>query len=186
MDLLRHLPLGLDRHKPFAIRPTDGDVLHRAQHIATVAIAHPAELREEDTAVGLIKPELFGVGVAKAIVLSPLLEAGKIGPLGEEIGISPLQVFEGLLQGMNRGIGQPRGLRAVAPFGEQLAQPGVAEFLLAALVPFLLQRQSLIEHEATAPGETTHLVLPFTVGLQFVFKRLLSLHRAEYSLVYGR
>jgi hypothetical protein len=88
-----------------------------------------------------------------------LLEARKLGPLGEEIGVGPLQILERLLQRVSRGIGQPCRVCAVAPLGEQLAQRGIAELVLALFVARLLQRQRLVEHEPAGAGEAAHLAL---------------------------
>jgi len=55
------LAFGLDRDEPLAVRLADGDVLHRAQHAPAVAVAQPAELRQEYAAVKLIELNLFRV-----------------------------------------------------------------------------------------------------------------------------
>jgi hypothetical protein len=41
---------------------------------------------------------------------------------------------------------------------------------------FFLQRQRLIEHEATCPSEAAHITLLAAVGHEFVFVGLASLH----------
>jgi len=171
--------LCLDRHEPFAARLADGNVLHRTQNLAAVAISHPAELGQEDTAVALVELDLLRVGVAKAVALALLLEAREVGPLGEEVGVSALQSLERLLQRMHRRIGQPRRFRPVAPFGEQLAQAGVTELLLALLVAFLLQRQRPVEDEAARPGKAAHLALLFAGRHRFIFEGLQTLHGAK-------
>ena len=70
--------------------------------------------------------------------------------------------------------------RAVAPLGEQLAQPGIAQFFLPAIVALLLQSQRLVEHEAA------HEPLLLAVGHQFVFEGLTSLHGTITLLVHER
>jgi hypothetical protein len=91
--------------------------------------------------------------------------SGKIRPLGEEIGVGAFQILQALLQRMDGRIGQPCRVHAVAPFGEQLAQPGITKLLLPLLVPLFLQRQRLIEHEPTRPGEAAHPALLVAVWL---------------------
>jgi len=103
-----------------------GDVLRHAEHGPTAAITQPAQLGQEDAAVGLVELDLLRVWVAEAVAPALLLETREVGALGKEVGIRPLQVLERLLQRMDGRIRQPCRLRAVAPLGEQLAQPGVA------------------------------------------------------------
>ena len=110
-----------------------------------------------------------------------LLEAREVGTLGEEVGVSALQVFERLLQGMDWRIGQPSRFRAVAPCREFLAQSSVAELLLPLLIAFLLQRQRLVEDEAAGASKAAHLALLFAVRHQFVFVCLKSFHGSIIS-----
>ena len=117
-DGLLNLAFGLDAREPFAARLAHSDALHRAQHLAAVAVAQPAELGQEHAAVGLIELDLFWIGIAEAIRQALLLEAREVRPLGEEVGIGPLQILERLLQWMNRRIGQPSRFCAVTPPGE--------------------------------------------------------------------
>jgi len=131
---LLHLALGLDAHEPFAAAGRHGDVLHLAKRRTAVAVAQPTELGEKDAAVGLIELDLFRIWIAEAVGLALLLETREVGPFGEEIGVGTLQILERLLQRMRRRIGQPWCLLVIAPFGEQLAQPSIAELLLATLV----------------------------------------------------
>ena len=65
MHRLRNLALSLDAHKPLTAAGRHGDVFGCAEDIPAVAIANPAEFRQEDAAVGLI--ELEPLGEAKAI-----------------------------------------------------------------------------------------------------------------------
>ena len=150
------LALGLDRNEPFAAGSAHGDVAHGAGHIAAVAVAQPAELRQQQPAIRLVEPDLFRIRVAKGVVAPLLPEAGKAGATGEEVAVRPLQVLERLLQRMHGCQRQPRRLRAVPPCGELSAQRRVAEPLLAALVACLLERQRLVEHEPAAAGEALH------------------------------
>ena len=180
----RHFPLGLDANVPLATRLIDGDVLHYPQHIPTVAVAQPAQLGQKETAVGLIELDLFRVGIAKALGLPFLLEAWEVGPLGEEVAVGPLQILERLLQRMHRRIGQPRGFHAVSPLGEQLAQPGIAELLLAFFVARFLQCQRLVEREPARASEAAHLPLLLAVWPEFKFEGLKSLHSSIILLVY--
>src|SRR5690606_26595315 len=71
---------------------------------------------------------------------------------------------------------QPSRFRAVAPLGEHLAQPGVAQLLLSALVALFLQRQPLVVDEPARTGEAAHLPLLLAVWSQFVFEGLEALH----------
>ncbi len=188
----RDLPLGLDRHEPRAARLAHGNVAHLAQHVAAVAIAQPAELGQEDPAIALIELDLLRIGVAEAVALALLLEAREIGALGEEVGVGAFQILERLLLRVYRPIGQPwsraprRQLSAVAPCREFLAQPGVAQLRLTALVAFLLQSQGLVEYEPTRPREAAHVALLFAVRHEFVFEGLEPLHDSSILLVYGK
>lgn len=64
--------------------------------------------------------DLFWVGIAETIRLALLIEAREVRPLSEEVGVSPLQILERLLQRMHGRIGQPCGFRAIAPLGDVL------------------------------------------------------------------
>ena len=165
MHGLFDLALGLDGREPLATRLAHGDVFHITQHVPAVAIAQPSELGQEQAAVRLVELDLFRVRVAEAIVLALLLEAREVGAFGEEVGVGPLQILERLLQRVNGRVCEPGRLRAVAPLREFLAQPGVAQLFIPALVSLLLQRQRLVEHEPARPGEAAHLALLFAVGL---------------------
>lgn len=160
---LLNFALGLDAYEPLAARLAHGDISDCAQHLATIAVAQPSQLGQEDTTVALIELDLLRVGVAEAVALAFLLETWKVGPLGEEVAVGPLQILERLLQGMDRRIGQPSRFRAVAPLGEHLAQPGVAQLLLSALVALFLQRQPLVVDEPARAGEAAHLPLLLAV-----------------------
>jgi len=108
---------------------------------------HPAELGEKQAVVALIEFDLLRVRVAEAVALPLFPEARKRRAFGEEVAVGPLQILQGLLQGMDRRIGQPYSISAAAPAGERLAQPRVAQLLLATLIAFLLQRQCLVVDE---------------------------------------
>src|SRR5690606_7339339 len=180
------LAFGLDTHMPFAARQAHGNVLDRTQHLPAVAVTQPAELGQEDATVTLIEFDLLRIGVAEAIAQPLLLEAREVRPLSEEVAVGPLQVLERLLQRVHRRIREPRRIRTVTPFGEQLAQPGVAELLFALLVALLLQRQCLVEHEPARASEAAHLPLLLPVWHQFVLVGLKSLHGSIILLVYER
>jgi hypothetical protein len=64
----------------------------------------------------------------------------------------------------------------VAPAGEQPAQCGVAEFLLALFMALLLQRQGLVEDESAGPGEAAHVALLLPTGHQREPESLQPLH----------
>jgi len=178
------LALGLDRHGPLAARLADGDVLHRAEHIAALAVAQPTQLGQEQAAVGLVELDLFRVGVAEAVAGPAfLLEAGKVGALGEEVGIGPLQILEGLLQRMHRGLCEPRGFRAVAPLGEALAQRRIPELFRPLLVQRLLHRQRPVEDKAARSGEAAHVARLIAVGHQLELEGLETLH--VHSIVWS-
>src|SRR5690606_1726689 len=168
--------LGLNRHEPLAARLAHGDISDCAQHLATIAVAQPSQLGQEDTTVALIELDLLRIGVAEAVALALFLEAREVRPLSEEVAVGPLQVLERLLQGMGRRIGQPSRFRAVAPLGEHLAQSCVAELFLALLVALFLQRQRLVVDEPARTGEAAHLPLLLAVWSQFVFEGLEALH----------
>lgn len=83
---------------------------------------------------------------------------------------------------MDWRIREPRRFGAVAPLGEQFAQPGVAEFLLALLVARLLQRQCLVEDEPARAKEAAHIALLFAGRHRFVLEGLEALHVVHYTL----
>jgi len=128
-DGLLDFALRLDAHVPLAARLAHSDVLHRAEHGPAVVVAQPAELGQEQAAVCLIELDLLRVGIAEAVRPVFLLEAREVGTPGEEVDVGPLQILERLLQRMDGRSGQPCRIRAVAPLGEQLAQPGIAELI---------------------------------------------------------
>src|SRR5690606_2418741 len=165
---LLNLALRLNAHEPLAARLAHGDVLHHAQHLATVAIAQPAQLWQKQAVVAMIELDLFWVRIAEAIRLALLLEAREVRPLSEEVGVGPLQILERLLQRMHGRIGQPCGFRAIAPLCESLAQTRIAELLLALLVALFLQRQRLVVDEPARASEAAHLPLLLAVWHQFV------------------
>src|SRR5690606_22098864 len=121
-----------------------------------------------------------------AIRLTFFLEARKGCAFGKEVGVSPLQVLERLLQRMHGCICQPCGFCAVAPRGEQLAKDRIAQLLFAVLVPFLLQRQRLVEDETARTSEAAHLPLLLAVWPKLVFVGLKSLHISIMLLAYER
>src|SRR4030066_217411 len=82
----------------------------------------------------------------------------------KEMAVGALQVLQALLQRRDGRIGEPCRIPAVAPFGEPLAQSGIAELFLAVLVALFLQRQRLVEHESACPGEAAHPAPPFAAG----------------------
>ena len=62
------LTLGLNRDEPLVLFARHDDVFHHTQHVAAVAVANPAQFRQEYPAVGLIK--LAALRIAKAIRLA--------------------------------------------------------------------------------------------------------------------
>src|SRR5882757_9563961 len=75
---LLNLSLSLDAHEPLATREDDSDILHRAEHLAAIAVAQPTELGQEQARVHLIELDLLRVGIAEASVSSLLLETRKV------------------------------------------------------------------------------------------------------------
>lgn len=69
--------------------------------------------------IRLVELDLLGIGVAEAVRLAIFLESRKVCPLGEEVFVSPIQVFEGMLQRVNRRRFELRSFIAVPP-GRQL------------------------------------------------------------------
>jgi hypothetical protein len=49
--------------------------------------------------------DLLGIGAVEAVALPFLLEARDVGPLGEEVGVRAFQIFQRLLERMNRRVG---------------------------------------------------------------------------------
>ena len=83
------------------------------------------------------------------------------------MGVSALQVLQRLLQRMRRCILQPTRFRLAAPLGQQLAQPGITEPLLARIKARLLQSQPFIVDKAARTGEAAHLSALRSVGTKF-------------------
>lgn len=71
----------------------DCDVLHGAEDFSAVAVAQPAELRKEDTAVGRIEPDLLRIWVAEVARLTLLLEPREGSAFAEEVAVSSFQVL---------------------------------------------------------------------------------------------
>ncbi|MDN0083311.1 hypothetical protein QU487_11190 [Crenobacter sp. SG2305] len=169
---LLDLAFGLDRHIPFAGMVRHGGILYRAEPLLTVAIAQPAEFGQAEAGITLFQLDQFRGRITEAVAPPLLLEAWKVRLLGEEVLVDLLQILQRLLQRMNRGVFQPWCLVAVAPRGDQLAQPTIGKFLLALLIACLLQRQYLIEHEPARAGEAAQIALLLAVRHQFEFKGL--------------
>lgn len=181
-----HLAFRLNRHEPLAAIGRYGDVLGLANNVPAVAVAEPAQLGQEQAAVGLVDFELRGIGIAETVAQAFFLESGEIGTLGEKVGVGPFQVFERLLQRMHGRIREPCRFRAIAPLGKPLAEPGVAELLLAVFVPCLLQRECFVKHVSARPREAAHLSLLFAVGLQLVFEGLKTFHESIFIQFFGK
>src|SRR5437016_4502974 len=94
LDLLR----SLDGDIPLARFAGERHLFWSACDGAALAVAHPAEFRQGDAAVGFVELELLGVGVAEAVVAALLLKLWNIGALLKEILVGPLQILEALLQ----------------------------------------------------------------------------------------
>ena len=58
---------------------------------------HPAELGEKQAVVALIEFDLLRVRVAEAVALPLFPEARIRRACGEEVGVGPLQILQGLL-----------------------------------------------------------------------------------------
>src|SRR5882672_9382936 len=82
---------------------------------------------------------------------------------------------------MRRRILQPRCFRVAAPLGQQLAQPGIAELLLARLKARFLQSQPCVVDKAARPGEGAHLLSLRTVGAKFELEALQAFHQPMTS-----
>ena len=67
---------------------------------------------------------------------------------------------------------------------QQLAQPGIAEPLLARLKALFLQSQPCVVDKATRPGEAAHLSPLHTVGEKFELEGLQAFHGPMMRLVY--
>lgn len=73
---------------------------------------------------------------------------------------------------MRRRVLEPWSFLAIAPNGEQLAQPCEAKLLIAQLEAFLLQRQGRVKHEAAHAGELPQLTLLLASWLDSVLEGL--------------
>ena len=167
-------PLGLDRDEPFAASMADGRVFDRAEYVAAVAVANPAQLGQKHPAVALI--EFDALRIAEAVRLALLLEAREVGAFLEEIPVGAFKMLERLLQGLAWRFVEPPCLRFRLPCSERLAQSGIAELLFPRLASILLQSKRLVENESARPGEAAHLALLLAVGLEFESVGLKALH----------
>lgn len=90
---LLNLPFGLNRHEPFSVRLTYGGIADFTQHVPAVSIAQPAKFRQENTAIGLIKLDLFRLGIVEAFTTAFSLEAREVGAFFEKILVGFFQVL---------------------------------------------------------------------------------------------
>ena len=137
----------------------EADVAQRAVHRLAHAKPDPAELGQLEAGlarVGRLERELLGVGEADARLLAAGLEARRLDAatatglagLGrfEEALVGRFQAPEHLLLGMHGALGEPRGLRCVAPGREPAAHLRVPRELLATLVALALPLQRHVPH----------------------------------------
>ncbi|MOA27444.1 hypothetical protein D3C78_1483240 [compost metagenome] len=110
-------------------------------------------------------------------MLAALLEAREVCTFLEEVLVGPIEVFESVLQGMHRGILQPRSFVAVAPCGELFGQRHIADVLATRFTGFLLQCQRLVEDESRHAGELPQLALLLAGWLDAELVGLASEHR---------
>ena len=171
-----YLALGLDRHEPPARPQAHRGIPDLAQHRATQAQPHPAQLGQEDACAWLVELELLGVGIAKRRHTAPALETREGSAPSKEVLVGTLKVLERLLQRVRGRVRQPGCLWAVAPGGQVLGHGHVADELAARLVIGLLQRQGLVEDEPARARKPRHLALLRTIGHQFKFEGLQALH----------
>lgn len=177
-----HFAPGLDRNEPAAVARADGDVAQLADRFAAVAVAQPAELGQEDAAVGLIQLDLLRVGIAEAVALPLAFEAREVGAPLEEVLVGFFEVFQRMLQRVDGGFSQPGRFGAVAPGRQPFGHRHVADELAAGFAVGLLQRQRLVEHEPAGASEAAHQALLFAARHQFVLEGLESLHAQHYTL----
>ena len=165
---LLYLALRLYRDEPFAVAIADSNVLDRAKNVPAVAIAQPAELWQEDPAVGLI--QLEPLRETETVSEPTLFETRIVGPLLEEVGECAIQILERVLQGLRGRISEPSKL--AFPCGKQVCHFHVANELVPRFVVGCLQRQCLVEHEPARPSKTAHLALLFADWHEFVLEGL--------------
>ena len=119
------LGFNLDRHVPPPAFAAHGEVSQRPVHDTTVAVAHPSEFRQEDTAVRLVQFELVSIRDAERLPTTFALEPRRFRSAGEKVGVRPIQILDGLLQGVAWRIPQPCGFRIRSPGRDLAAQGGV-------------------------------------------------------------
>ena len=170
----RHLPLCLDRHKPFPTGLADRDVLHGPQDETAVAIPHPAQLRQIEAVVGVVEPD----PLRKAHGLMPpfLLPLRVLRPVREKVAVGAVEILQRLLQRLTGGERQPRGRGIGFPANQLRTQSRVAEMGLALLIARTLKRQAFVEHIATGPCKPTQEPFLFASGLDPVAERLEMVH----------
>ena len=172
----RYLALSLDRDIPAPCTLAYRGVAQLAQHRATQAQAHPAQLGQKDAGIGLVQLDLLRVGIAKRRHTTPALKTREGSTPSEEVLVGLFQILERMLQRVNGSVGQPGRLWAVAPGGQVFGHGHIADELAARLVIGLLQRQGLVEDEPARARKPRHLALLRTIGHQFVLEGLQALH----------
>ena len=93
-----HFPLSLDGNEPFPARLAHRHILWRAEHLAAIAVAQPAELGQEDAAIDLIQLETLRK--PEAVMLAAFPEGRVVGDPVEEPLVSRVQVFQRVLKGL--------------------------------------------------------------------------------------
>ena len=83
---------GLDGNEPFFANTGNGDVLRRAEDVAAVAVAQPAEFRQEDAAVAGV--DLEALRVAETVAHTFLLEAREVSAFLEEVLVGAFQMLQ--------------------------------------------------------------------------------------------
>ena len=91
-----------------------------------------------------------------------------------------------MLQRMTRRLFQPWRFWGIKPFSQLFSHRYIADEFISLLVVFLLNRQGFIEYKSTGARGSAHIALLPAIGLQFILKRLHSLHVANCNLVYEK
>lgn len=115
MQLRIDLALSLDENELLSARLAHHHILWRAEHLAAIAVAQPAQLGQQDATVGPIQLETLG-----SQTLSCLPHFLKVG--GRQVcrrtAGKPYPGFQRVLKGSGRGLLQLAGLRIVFPGDE--------------------------------------------------------------------
>ena len=160
-DRFRNIPLRLDRDGPPARLPGHGGVLDLPRDLTGEAELDPSDLGKKDPGEDRssvfvpdreVDLDLEGVRIAEGVVFSLALEAGEAFwvPPVERLPDRPVEIFEGLLLGVERAEREETELPACPPQGQELGEIPLGQEGDPGVEPSLLDVESLVPDEPDA------------------------------------